>query len=141
MSDTVTIAGRTRLGTIFGASRDRIAPSRRFYAGGGGSVRGYGYQQLGPRSPDGRPVGGRSLGEVAIEARYRFGNFGIVPFLDAGQVYDSTLPKGANLRFGAGIGGRFYTNFGPFRVDVATPIARKPGESKIALYLSIGQAF
>ena len=84
---------------------------------------------------------GPRLNEFALEARYRFGNFGIVPFIDAGQVYDSTLPTGSNLRFGAGIGGRFYTNFGPFRVDVATPIARKPGESKIALYLSIGQAF
>jgi translocation and assembly module TamA len=51
------------------------------------------------------------------------------------------MPQLSRLRFGAGIGGRFYTNFGPMRLDVATPIARKPGESKIALYISIGQAF
>ena len=98
-------------------------------------------KSLGPRSPDGRPVGGRSLSEFAIEARYRFGNFGIVPFVDAGQVYEGIYPTGQNMRFGAGIGGRYYTNFGPLRIDVATPIARKPGESKVALYISIGQAF
>ncbi|YBV28092.1 autotransporter assembly complex protein TamA [Sphingomonas sp. CJ20] len=137
----IVIAGRARVGSIPGIARDDLPPSRRYYAGGGGSVRGFGYQELGPRSPDGKPVGGRSLNEFAIEARYRFGNLGIVPFLDAGQVYEGLYPTAQNLRFGAGIGGRIYTNFGPLRVDVATPIARKPGESKIALYVSIGQAF
>jgi translocation and assembly module TamA len=135
------IAGRARAGSIPGIERNDLAPSRRYYAGGGGSVRGFGYQELGPRAPDGDPIGGRSLNEFAIEARYRFGNFGIVPFVDAGQVYEGVLPKGSDLRFGAGIGGRFYTNFGPLRVDVATPIARKKGESAVSLYISIGQAF
>ena len=46
-----------------------------------------------------------------------------------------------DLRFGAGIGGRFYTNFGPLRLDVATPINRRKGDGVIALYISIGQAF
>jgi translocation and assembly module TamA len=104
-------------------------------------VRGFGYQELGPRAPDGKPIGGRSYNEFAIEARYRFGDFGIVPFVDAGQVYESTMPQFSDMRFGFGIGGRMYTNFGPLRLDVATPINRKPGESKIALYISIGQAF
>ncbi|MCP4621627.1 MAG: BamA/TamA family outer membrane protein, partial [Bradyrhizobium sp.] len=133
--------GRARVGSIMGIARDDLPPSRRYYSGGGGSVRGFGYQELGPRSPDGKPVGGRSFNEFAIEARYRFGNYGIVPFIDAGQVYEGIYPTGKNIRFGAGIGGRLYTNFGPIRVDVATPIARKPGESKISLYISIGQAF
>ncbi|WP_231621596.1 autotransporter assembly complex protein TamA [Sphingomonas sp. 37zxx] len=157
VTDSIVIAGRARGGAIAGISRDDLAPSRRYYAGGGGSVRGFGFQELGPRTiepnPDFDPenedssptvfraIGGRSMNEFALEARYRFGNFGIVPFIDAGQVYDSTLPKGSDLRFGAGIGGRFYTNFGPMRLDVATPIARREGESLIAVYISIGQAF
>lgn len=149
IGESIVIAGRARAGSIQGTARDDLAPSRRYYAGGGGSVRGFGFQELGPRTPEvdedgnslNRPIGGRSLNEFALEARYRFGNFGIVPFIDAGQVYESSLPKGSDLRFGAGIGGRFYTNFGPMRVDVATPLARRPGESKIALYISIGQAF
>nr|WP_256731374.1 BamA/TamA family outer membrane protein [Sphingomonas sp. dw_22] len=141
VTGNIVIAGRARAGSIAGVARNDLPPSRRYYAGGGGSVRGFGYQELGPRSPDGRPVGGRSVNEFALEARYRFGNYGIVPFVDAGQVYEGIYPTGQNLRFGAGIGGRLYTNFGPIRVDVATPIARKPGESKISLYISIGQAF
>ncbi|GAO39168.1 hypothetical protein SCH01S_28_00270 [Sphingomonas changbaiensis NBRC 104936] len=140
-SDSLTIAGRVRLGSIVGAPRDSIAPSRRLYAGGGGSVRGYGYQELGPRDANNDPLGGRSLNEFALEARYRFGNYGIVPFIDAGQVYQSSTPKFRDLRFGAGIGGRLYTNFGPIRVDIATPLNPRKGDARFTAYVSIGQAF
>lgn len=141
VADNIVLAGRVRVGSILGAARERLAPSRRFYAGGGGSVRGFGYQQLGPKDPNNDPIGGRSLNEAAFETRYRFGNFGIVGFVDAGQVYRGSTPTFDNLRFGAGIGGRFYTNFGPMRLDVATPINRQPGEARVSVYVSIGQAF
>lgn len=141
VSDSLVIAARTRLGTISGVSRDDVAPSRRIYAGGGGSVRGYGYQELGPKDANNDPVGGRSVNEFAVEGRYRFGNYGAVAFVDAGQVYNSAIPKFSDMRYGVGIGGRFYTNFGPFRADIAMPINRQPGESKFALYIGIGQAF
>ena len=142
VSDTVTIAGRSRLGTIVGASRDRIAPSRRFYAGGGGSVRGYGFQALGPRDPVfDDPIGGRSLTEFALEARVRLGNFGIVPFIDAGNISTSTLPRLRDLQIGAGIGVRYHTRFGPIRVDVGTPLNPRSGDPRIAVYVSLGQAF
>ena len=137
----IVAAARFRLGSIQGAPRSEIAPSRRFYSGGGGSVRGYAYQSLGPQDPDGDPIGGRSLNEASAELRYRFGAYGIVGFVDVGQSYRSTMPQFSDLRVGAGIGGRFYTNFGPMRVDVATPISRRPGESRINVYVSIGQAF
>lgn len=139
--DNLVIAGRARVASTVGAPRDRIAPSRRVYAGGGGSVRGFGFQELGPRDIENNPLGGRSSVEFALEARYRFGNYGIVPFVDLGQVYESSTPRLSDLRMGVGIGGRLYTNFGPIRVDVATPINRRPGESRIAVYISIGQAF
>src|SRR5205807_2096280 len=86
VSEHVVIAGRVRLGTIVGASDFDIAPSRRFYSGGGGSVRGYGHQQLGPKDLDGDPIGGRGLAEFGLETRIRLsqfgGNFGVVPFVD-----------------------------------------------------------
>jgi translocation and assembly module TamA len=138
---TLVIAARAQVGSIIGAARDDIAPSRRLYSGGGGSVRGYGYQQLGPKDVDNNPIGGRSQTEFAVEARYRFGNYGIVPFFDGGRVGEESTPSIKNMRYGVGIGARYYTNFGPFRLDVATPIARQKGESKIAVYISIGQAF
>jgi len=138
---SLVLAARARLGSIVGASRDAIAPSRRYYAGGGGSVRGFGYQQLGPKDADNNPVGGRSLTEFAVEARYRFGNYGVVPFFDGGRVGESASPSLSGMRYGVGIGARYYTNFGPFRLDVATPLNRRKGESKVGVYISIGQAF
>jgi translocation and assembly module TamA len=157
-AENIVIAGRARFGSILGIDRDDLAPSRRLYAGGGGSVRGYGFQQLGPRidienpkfdpeKPDEAPptisipIGGRSLTEFALEGRYRFGDYGVVAFVDAGTVTEKETPGFSDLRFGVGIGGRLYTNFGPLRVDVATPIGRRPGEPRVALYISIGQAF
>lgn len=143
--ERVVIAGRTRIGAIVGAGQSNIAPSRRYYAGGGGSVRGFGYQGLGPRNVLGRPIGGRSLAEFALEARIRLpfygGNFGVVPFVDAGNVYDTQYPKLTGLRVGAGLGFRYYSTFGPIRFDLGTPIGRRPGESIVAVYVSLGQAF
>jgi translocation and assembly module TamA len=141
VQDNIVLAARARVGTISGISRDNLAPSRRFYGGGGGSVRGFGYQRLGPLDPNNDPIGGRSLNEFALEGRYRFGNFGVVGFVDAGQAYVSSIPKFDDWRVGAGIGGRFYTNFGPVRLDLATPLNRRPGDSRFSVYVSIGQAF
>ncbi|WEJ99932.1 MAG: BamA/TamA family outer membrane protein [Candidatus Sphingomonas phytovorans] len=142
VAPSVVLAGRIRLGTIAGAPRDAIAPSRRFYAGGGASVRGYSYQSIGPRDPNNDPIGGRSLTEFSIEARVKaFGNFGVVPFLDGGNIYTTPLPKFTQFRFGTGIGLRYYSSFGPIRIDVGTPINRQPGDSRVAVYVSLGQAF
>lgn len=137
----LVLAGRVRLGAIAGIAREDLAPSRRLYAGGGGSVRGFGFQDLGPKDANAEPLGGRSLVELSLEARYRWRNFGIVPFIDAGQVYSATTPGFDDLRVGVGIGGRYYTPFGPLRMDVATPLSRRSGEPKVAFYISIGQAF
>ena len=141
VADALVIAGRVRLGMIQGADLQDIAPSRRLYVGGGGSVRGFGYHALGEVAPDGRPTGGRSSAEGSLEARYRFGYYGVVAFIDAGQAWRETTPQFNDLRYGLGIGGRFYTNFGPVRVDIATPLGRKADEARFNVYVSIGQAF
>lgn len=135
------IAARSRLGTLAGAERDQVAPSRRYYAGGGGSVRGYGYQDIGPRDAANDPIGGRSIAEFSLESRIRFGDFGAVAFVDAGNIYTSSIPKLTDLRFGAGVGVRYYAGFGPIRVDVGTPLNRRPGDARVAVYVSLGQAF
>ncbi|MBW0145419.1 autotransporter assembly complex protein TamA [Sphingomicrobium clamense] len=143
-NENLVIAGRAKVATIWGAVRDNIAPSRRFYAGGGSSVRGYGYQQLGPKDVVGDPIGGRSLTEFSLEARYRFGadrQFGIVPFIDAGRLSSGPWPGTRDWQFGVGVGARYYSSFGPIRLDVGTPINRQEGDSRIAVVVSLGQAF
>ena len=141
VTDRVVLAGRARFGAISGTGLGSIAPSRRNYAGGGGSVRGYGYQRIGPRDPNGDPIGGRGLSEFSLEARFRFGAFGVVPFVDAGSVTADQFPDLSDLQFGAGIGLRYYSDFGPIRIDVGTPLNPGPGDGPIAVAVSLGQAF
>jgi translocation and assembly module TamA len=141
LSAKAVLAARVRIGSIFGGSLLDLAPSRRLYAGGGGSVRGYAYEALGPLNASGTPTGGLSVNELSLELRYRIGSYGIVPFIDAGQVYTSRLPDFSNLKLGAGIGARVYTNFGPLRIDVATPLSNNKRDVAVALYVGIGQAF
>ena len=134
-----------RLGVIPGTGLDSIAPSRRFYAGGGGSVRGYGYQEIGPRDTAGGPSGGRSLAEFSLEARVSTGWMGgalqLVPFLDAGAVSETVTPDLHDIRYGAGLGIRYKTGFGPIRLDVGTPLNRRPGDGRITVSVALGQAF
>jgi translocation and assembly module TamA len=141
LAPDLVVAGRLRIAAIQGVALDDLAPSRRLYAGGGGSVRGFGYQGLGPRDLNGDPTGGRSLNEGALELRYRFGDYGVAAFADVGQVYHSATPDFSNLRVGVGLGARIYTNFGPVRIDLATPLHRRKTDSRINVYVSIGQAF
>nr|WP_225425683.1 BamA/TamA family outer membrane protein [Pelagerythrobacter rhizovicinus] len=145
VSDTVVLAGRARFGSIPGTAIENIAPSRRFYAGGGGSVRGYGYRKIGPRDENGDPTGGRSLAELALEARIKTGFFdgalSVVPFVDAGTVSTSTTPDFETFRVGAGLGLRYQTGFGPLRIDVGAPLNPGPDDSPVAVYVSLGQAF
>ena len=142
---STVLAGRVRFGSIVGADAPSIAPSRRFYAGGGGSVRGYGYQRVGPRDADGDPIGGKTLTEFALEARFRLnafgGNFGVVPFFDGGHLTNKVTPGFNGWQFGAGIGLRYYSSFGPIRIDVGTPLNPRDGDSRIAVAVSLGQAF
>ncbi|WP_234036090.1 BamA/TamA family outer membrane protein [Porphyrobacter sp. YT40] len=139
------LAGRVRAATIQGAGIDAIAPSRRLYGGGGASVRGYGFQGVGPRDAEGNPTGGASLVEFALEARVETplfdGALEVVPFIDAGSVSRGSTPDFDEIRWGAGIGIRYKTTFGPIRVDVATPLNPGPFDSPVVVYVSLGQAF
>ncbi len=139
------VATRGRFATIQGAKTFEIAPSRRLYAGGGSSIRGYGFEAVGPRNDLGEPTGGRSLVEFSLEARIDTGLMDgavqIVPFVDAGTVSISSTPDFRFIKFGAGLGVRYKTGFGPIRVDVGVPLNPGPDDSPVAVYVSLGQAF
>ena len=145
VSDNIVLAGRARVASIPGAPREEIAPSRRLYAGGGGSVRGYGYRSIGPANDSGDPTGGRSLLELSAEARIRTplldNSIGIVPFVDAGTVSVGPTPQFDEIKVGVGVGVRYYTSFGPIRVDVGVPLNPGPNDDVVGVYISLGQAF
>ena len=139
----LVLAARTTVGSVVGASLDAIPANHRFYAGGGGSVRGYRYQGLSPLDASGQVIGGRSLFTASFEARWRVTDtIGLVPFLDMGQAFRAEYPDFSEpLRYAAGLGFRYYTAIGPIRVDVALPINPRPGDAGYGIYFGIGQAF
>ncbi len=141
-SKDIVLAARTRLGSIVGVDNATLPATSRFFSGGGGSIRGYGFQRVGPLALDDSPIGGRSVNEFATELRWKFeNNLGFVLFTEAGNVYDSTTPEFNNFRYSAGVGARYATGFGPVRFDVAVPLNKRTGDSDFQIYISLGQAF
>ena len=139
--DTV-IAGRVRVGSILGGNIPLVPAPQRFYAGGGGSVRGYAYQAVGPRYADNTPEGGLSLFETSVELRRKIvGDWGAVAFVDAGAVGNRVNPDFRHPDIGVGFGVRYNLGFGPIRIDIGTPLQRRRSDSPVQVYLSLGQSF
>ncbi len=136
------LALRALVGVIEGATTFQVPPDQRFFGGGGGTIRGYRFQSVGPQFADRKPVGGTSIDVGTVEFRQRFGaSYGAVVFVDAGQVGSDGKPFSGKLRAGAGIGARYYTAIGPIRLDVAVPLVRQAKGDILEAYIGIGQAF
>jgi translocation and assembly module TamA len=136
------LAGRLKLGRILNGTVDQIPASQRFYAGGGGSVRGFPYQAVGPRIDEDTPRGGVFLFESSFEVRRDLTpKWGFAAFVDAGAVGSSGATDFEDLAVGVGLGVRYNLGFAPIRVDVAMPVVKKRGEAPFQVYVSIGQSF
>jgi translocation and assembly module TamA len=142
--EKITLAARLRGGwaqPIVGDDSD-LPLDRLFYAGGGGSVRGYAYQSIYPFSNvvQAEPPGGLGLAEASVEARQRITDkLGVVAFVDGGSAFNDA--SAMDLQWGAGVGVRYDLGFAPLRLDVATPLNPRDDDEAVAFYVSIGQAF
>ncbi|MEZ5955589.1 MAG: autotransporter assembly complex family protein [Hyphomonadaceae bacterium] len=144
-NDRLTFAARARAGWLEAVTGDpnNVPPDRRFYAGGGGSVRGYDYNSIYPQERDLLDLtpGGQGLLEGSVEARWRFDDrWGAAAFVDAGTAFDE-WSEATDLSWGIGFGARYNLGFAPLRVDVAFPLDEDESNSDFALYVSLGQAF
>ena len=136
------LALRALAGAAEGAGQFQLPPDQRFYAGGSSTVRGYKYQWVSPHFPDGIPEGGTAIDAETVEFRQRIGQkFGAVAFVDAAQVSANGAPFGGALDVGVGVGARYFTSFGPIRLDIAVPLNRLPGNDAFEFYIGIGEAF
>ena len=137
------LAGKAALGTLDGAPLASLPADQRIYVGGGGTIRPYGYQMAGQLAPNNDPIGGRSSLVLNFESRVKITDtIGVVPFVDAGSYYESSVPQlGHRLFYGVGLGLRYYTPFGPLRLDLATPLYKRNADSWVQVYVSLGEAF
>lgn len=137
------LANKIAIGSLLGEDIENYPAILRFYAGGGGSVRGYDYQSLGPKNKYGDAIGGLSFSTISFELRLKVTeSIGIVPFIDGGNIYEKKFPDfKKSIYWGVGLGLRYYTSFAPIRLDIATPLQDRSHNKHFQLYISIGQAF
>lgn len=137
----VVLAGRMQAGSVLGPSIAATPPDFLFYSGGGGTVRGQGYQSLGVGTGANR-TGGKSFAAFSAELRTDVSDkIGAVAFVDYGYVAASSTFDGGDWHGGAGIGVRYKTGLGPIRADLATPLTGSGAGKSVSLYVGIGQAF
>jgi translocation and assembly module TamA len=132
-----------KIGSLVGPDIVEIPPDKLFFAGGGGSVRGYAYRGIGVEGPGGALIGGKSLLEASAEIRAGITeSIGLVGFADVGYVGEESFPSfSEDLKIGAGVGLRYNTGLGPIRLDAAVPLDPGPDDPDFAFYVGIGQAF
>ncbi len=142
----LTFAARGQFGSVLNAGLDEAPADFLFYSGGGGTVRGQPYNDLGvDRIEDGEVItsGGTSFAGLQLEARFRVNRtVSLVGFYDVGQVGDTSLPfEAGNSHAGAGFGLRYNTGIGPIRLDLATQASGDDAGEDLQVYVGIGQAF
>lgn len=132
LGDKWRFLGRTQLGATAVQDFQHMPSSRRFFAGGDNSVRGYAYKELGPEDSEGNVRGGRYLVTYSAEFDYNVaGNWRAAVFYDAGNAIDSLSTP---LKHSAGIGARWQSPIGPIRIDLAKPL----DDDGFKLHFSLG---
>jgi translocation and assembly module TamA len=126
------LIARGEVGATWADSVFDIPPSRRFYAGGDNSVRGWAYEDLSPEDAEGEKIGGRNVLTASLEAeRHVTGKWWAAAFVDAGNAFDDWGDPG--IVSSAGVGVRWLTPVGPLRLDVAVPLDDAPDSFRIHL--------
>ena len=143
-SKFLVLAFRTQVGSIAGTKQINVPLTKLFLGGSEDDLRGYRYRTVSPLNAKGQSLGGRSAIFFSVETRFRFTKtIGIVPFADFGTVTFSEFPQvDAKWFKSVGVGLRYFSFFGPLRVDVAFPLDRRKSiDSFYQLYAAVGQAF
>ena len=139
----VVFAFSLRGGAAYGFGESEEIPLiERFFLGGRTTVRGYSHDTLGPRSEDGTPTGGNIFALTNWEFRFSLPKgFGLVTFVDAGNVWKTADDVKDELKYTAGLGLRYGTPVGPVRLDYGHKLNKEPGESSGEFHFSFGHAF
>ena len=111
---------RAELGATTIDNISDLPASKRFYAGGDTSIRGYGYEELGPLNQLGEVIGGKYLLVGSVELDHRLNDkWSVAAFYDAGNALNDFNNLGDQIAEGAGVGVRWRSPVGPVRIDFA----------------------
>lgn len=129
------LLSRLELGATWADELEELPPSKRFFAGGDNTVRGFGYQDLGPRDENDEVIGGRYLAIGSLELdRHISGKWSGALFVDAGNAFDADYD--AETAYGVGFGVRWRSPVGPVRFDIAS--GSDGDERQLRLHIVVG---
>ncbi len=137
--DDYRLITRADVGATLARNVHDVPTSRRFFAGGDSTLRGWAFESLGPKNPrTGRTVGGRYLGVGSVELERRIqGNWSGAVFTDFGNAFDPDYPD--QIEASAGVGVRWRSPIGQVRFDVALPLTKEGSKDyPVRLHLVLG---
>jgi len=144
VTDYITLASSFRSGASYRLGQTSDLPLiERFFLGGMNTLRGFLQDQVGPKSINGIPIGGNFFCLGNIETRVDIvSGFGTVVFFDIGNVWVNIADVDFTVvRKAAGVGIRYLTPVGPFRLDYGYKLDRWAGEDPGEFHFSFGYAF
>lgn len=111
------LLARADLGATWVESVSLLPTSLRFFAGGDNSIRGYNFEEVGPKDSLGEVVGGRHLAVGSLEYAWAIReNWDLALFADGGNAFDDSQ---FSWKQGAGLGVRWHSLIGTLRFDIA----------------------
>jgi len=134
---------RAKLGIIEPYGGTEVPVYEKFYVGGIATIRGFEYGMAGPVDENGDPLGANKMAVFSTEILFPLatdlGLRGAV-FVDVGKGFDDFgdfLP----VKIGAGPGIRWFSPFGPIRIDLGFNMDPKNGEKSQVLEFSMGTIY
>lgn len=128
------VIGRIDLGANWADDYQRLPPSFRYFAGGDRSIRGYGYEYIGPRDSSNTNIGGKYLATTSLEYEYYFkDDWAAAAFVDAGDAFKDDF----KAKVGAGLGVHWKSPVGPIRLDLGHGFDKDYGDN-VRIHLTIG---
>ncbi|WP_089725009.1 autotransporter assembly complex protein TamA [Candidatus Thiosymbion oneisti] len=133
--DHYRLIARSDLGASWANSVFDLPASRRYFAGGDNSIRGWALDVLGPDDPGTKEaVGGRYLavGSLELERRIK-GDWSGAVFTDFGNAFDPDFTR--QVEVGTGLGIRWRSPIGQIRMDVAFALTKDSSPARLHIVI------
>jgi len=137
----LTLSAVGKIGVVDVSTSDGLPESKYFFGGGSYSNRAYGYREIGViTSPTEYTINGASsMANLSLEANYPvWGDVYGAVFTDNTMLTDQSYNYKGEVITSAGVGVRYMTPIGPFKLDVGFNIN---DSSQHGISFQIGQSF
>ncbi|HGS5148043.1 TPA: autotransporter assembly complex family protein [Vibrio parahaemolyticus] len=128
---------RSNVGINVADALSDIPSSLRFFAGGDGNLRGYGYESISPRDENGDLTGARYMFTAGLEYQYQvYHQLWLGAFYDVGDAFNDSV----DWKSGTGLSLIWNSKYVPVKVDFAYGFDAPQGD-QFRVHFSLGTQF